>query len=272
MNDLHRQFPLQGKRILVTRAPHQAQAFNHLLQAQRAEAVVCPLIEIVAPQSWQPLDDALNHLDRYQYLILTSVNAVDTVYRRLTALGMWDHIPAELHWLCVGPKTALALQALGRQPDLQPDSFRAEAIVELLLARGVADCRILYPRAELARDVIPRQLSQAGAMVDAPVAYRTVPASHNGEELVRLLQQQQLDVITFGSSSSVENFVSLLGDQAQALTRCVVLASIGPLTTATADRLGLRIDVEAEQYTLDGLVAALIDYFNPSAAPSGVSG
>ena len=264
--------PLYGKRILVTRAAHQAQAFNQLLQAQGAQPVLCPLIEIVAPDSWQPLDLALGHLEDYRYLILTSVNAVESVYRRLMALGRWDTVPPNLQWLCVGPKTAQALRELGRRPDLQPASYRAEAVVELLLEQGVAGCRVLYPRAELARDLIPRSLTQAGAQVDDSIAYRTIPATNSGAELVRLLQQQALDVITFGSSSSVENFVALLGEQTVELTRGVTLASIGPLTTATAVRLGLTMDVEADEYTLDGMITALIDYFNPSGTSSSQAG
>lgn len=256
--------PLAGKRIVVTRAAHQAQSFSRLLQQQGALPLVSPLIEIVPPDSWQPLDCALQRLADYHYLILTSVNAVDMVCRRLKALELWHQLPPTVQWVCVGPKTAEALEKLGRTSDLQPDNYRAEAVVELLRQRGVNGCRVLYPRAELARELIPRELSRAGAVVDDPIAYRTLPAATQGRQLVQWLEQGQVDVITFTSSSSVENFVALLGEQASSLTAAVTLASIGPLTTATADRLGLHIAVEPPDYTLEGLVAALIDYFNPS--------
>ncbi|MEA3464528.1 MAG: uroporphyrinogen-III synthase [Thermodesulfobacteriota bacterium] len=261
---------LAGKRVLVTRPPHQVASFTQLLQQMGAVTEAVPLIEIVPPASWDPLDQALSCLSRYQYIILTSVNAVQSVYDRLKHLGHLGHLDqlggaraetAALQWVCVGPKTAKALQDLGRTPDLQPQQYRAEAVIELLLQQGVDGTRVLYPRAQLARKLIPQQLQAAGAIVDAPIAYNTIPASGGGEQIYLLLHQGKLDVVTFTSSSSVENFVALLGGDAHELTRSVVLASIGPLTTATAMRLGLSIAVEAQDYTLEGLIAALIDYY-----------
>lgn len=273
--------PLAGKRVLVTRASHQVASFTRLLHQHGAETEAVPVIEIVPPASWEPLDQALSSLSRYDYIILTSVNAVQSVSNRLKHLGQLAQLTASnvgthaLQWVCVGPKTAQALQDLGRTADLQPEQYRAEAVIALLLQHGVAGTRVLYPRAQLARELIPQQLQAAGAIVDAPVAYNTVPASGGGEQIRTLLQQAELDVVTFTSSSSVENFVALLGSDAQELTRSVVLVSIGPLTTATAVRLGLSIDVEAQNYTLEGLIAALIDYYahniiykiNPPALP-----
>ena len=259
--------PLADKRILVTRAPHQSAEFNALLRAQGATPVTIPVLEIVPPESWRELDQALTNLDNYQYIILTSVNAVDAVQGRLQHLGMIDKIitaESNLRWVCVGPKTAQALREIeggGREPDLQPDVYRAEAVIELLQQRGVDGMRILYPRAQLARKLIPQQLGAAGAIVDAPVAYRTIPATTGGEQLCSLLRQQQLDIVTFTSSSSVDNFVAAIGDECVALTASVLFASIGPLTSATARKHGLTVAVEAREYTLEGLIAELIDYY-----------
>jgi len=260
--------PLAGRRILVTRAPHQSAAFARLLRAQGAAVHSVALIEIVAPDSWEPLDQALTRLEDYQYIILTSVNAVDAVLQRLRHLGREAVLSVDqtgsspaLVWVCVGPKTAQALQKLGRQPDLQPQQYRAEALIELLLQRGVAGQRILYPRARLARPLIPQQLRAAGALVDDPLAYDTVAASGAGPHLSQLIHEKQLDVVTFTSSSTVENYVAALGSDAAALTRDLVVASIGPLTSDTARRMGLQVDVEAKEYTLEGLIAALVDYY-----------
>jgi uroporphyrinogen III methyltransferase/synthase len=265
---------LRDKRVLVTRPAHQVASFTRLLQAQGAVSVAVPVIEIVAPDSWQPLDRALSRWAQYQYIILTSVNAVDSVFARLEHLSQCAELSGDsdfstdrvitspdLSWVCVGPKTAQALELLGRKSDLQPEIYRAEAVIALLLQRGVSGTRILYPRAQLARELIPQQLHAAGAIVDAPIAYNTVPAVAGGAQIRQLLHQHQLDVVTFTSSSSVENFVSLLEGEGSSMLEGVVLASIGPLTTATALNFGLPIAVEAQDYTLEGLVAALVAYY-----------
>ncbi|OQY20406.1 MAG: hypothetical protein B6I36_01130 [Desulfobacteraceae bacterium 4572_35.1] len=258
---------LAGKRILVTRAAHQCASFVRLLHERGATTEAVPLLEIVPPSSWEPLDRALTNLAQYQYIILTSVNAVTAVHQRLQYLGRTDILTAastqtKPKWVCVGPKTAQALQKLGPSNDLQPESYRAEAVVELLLKRHVAGNRILYPRAGLARDIIPTQLQAAGAIVDDPIAYDTLPAVAGKDRIVELVRRHQVDVITFTSSSSVENFIAALGPGAQHLVADTVLASIGPLTTATAQRLGLTVAVEAQEYTLEGLVTALVNYYN----------
>lgn len=257
--------PLAGKRVLITRAAHQVAPFVHLLHQQGASAEAVPVIEIIAPVSWQPLDQALTQLSQYRYVILTSVNAVQSVYQRMKHLGLLDQLSGDVsspvQWVCVGPKTAQALQELGRDTDLQPQQYRAEAVIELLCQQGVEGAKVLYPRAQLARELIPTQLTKAGALVDDPIAYQTVPAASGGEQLRTLFNQRQVDVVTFTSSSSVENFVALLGDDAASLTQSLVMVSIGPLTTATALRLGLHIDVEPQDYTLDGMVSALLDFY-----------
>lgn len=260
--------PLAGRRILVTRAEHQSTAFTRLLHEHGARTEAVALIEIAAPDSWQPLDHALAQLERYQYIILTSVNAVDMVHHRLQQLGREDVLTTASPalrgapvWVCVGPKTAQALQKLGRQPDLQPGEYRAEAIIDLLLQRGIAGQRILYPRAQLARPLMPQQLRDAGALVDDPIAYHTLPARDAADKIKQLLHEQAVDVVTFTSSSTVENFVVALGADAARLTGNLVVASIGPLTSATARRLGLQVTLEAQDYTLEGLLAALVAYY-----------
>jgi uroporphyrinogen III methyltransferase/synthase len=162
--------------------------------------------------------------------------------------------------VAVGPKTAATIEAHGLKPDLVPEDFRAEGVVELLRQQGVAGRRILYPRAELARDLIPRQLSAAGATVAAPVAYRTLPPA-DGATRLRALLAEGIDAVTFTSSSTVENFLRMAGPEASSHLKGVTLVSIGPLTTATIERHGLKAAVEAQPSTLEGMVEAMIDYF-----------
>lgn len=253
--------PLFGKRILVTRTAEQAGAFNQLLQAQGAEAISCPVIEIVAPPSWEELDSAIRSLGEIDDLILTSANAVDAFFSRLKFAGRDLRALAGITLVAVGPKTAAALAERGLSPDLIPADYRAEGVVALLRERGVAGRRILYPHAELARDLIPRELAAAGAEVMAPLAYRTVVPHQGGEEIRRQLSTGEIDAVTFTSSSTVENFLAMVGADAQQLLQGVTIVSIGPLTSATAKQHGLVIDVEPAASTLEGMVVAMVEYF-----------
>jgi len=253
--------PLFGKRILVTRTAEQAGAFNQLLQEQGAEAISCPVIEIVAPPSWEELDSAIRSLGEIDDLILTSANAVDAFFSRLKSTGRDLRALAGITLVAVGPKTAAALAERGLSADLIPTDYRAEGVVKLLIERGVAGRRILYPKAELARDLIPRQLAEAGAEVLAPLAYCTVVPTHGGEEIRRRLSAKEIDTVTFTSSSTVENFIAMVGADAAELLQGVTICSIGPLTSATAQKHGLVVDVEPAASTLEAMVEAMVEYF-----------
>lgn len=256
--------PLFGRRIVVTRTAEQAGDFNRLLEEQGALPIGCPVIEIVPPQNWQEVDAAIAGLSSTDYLVLTSANGVDIFFGRLRQLGLDLRALAGVKVVAVGPKTAAAMEVFGLLPDLVPAEYRAEAVVELLQQEGVAGKRIFYPRAEKARDVLPRELAAAGAEVVAPVAYRTLAPAGAGETVRHLLQAKEVDAVTFTSSSTVENFLALLGPDAVELLQDVTIVSIGPLTSATARRHGLNVQVEPPDYTLEGMVAALITYYHPS--------
>ena len=259
--------PLFGRRILNTRAAGQAGSFAALLEAQGAEAFSCPLIEVVPPADWAELDAEVARLADTDYLVLTSANGVDFFFARLAAAGKDLRTLAGVTLVAVGPKTAAAIEAKGLRPDLVPADYRAEGVVELLREQGVAGRRILYPRAELARDLIPRQLAEAGATVAAPVAYRTLPPA-GGAEALRALLAEGVDAVTFTSSSTVENFCRLAGPQAAELLSGVAVVSIGPLTSATARRFGLSVDAEADPSTLEGMTAALVAFFAGGGRPA----
>lgn len=253
--------PLFGKRIMVTRTAEQARPFVDMLSAQGAEALCCPTIAVEPPRDWTELDAAIADLGRTDILVLTSANAVDALFDRLSSLGGDVRALAGVKIVSVGPKTALALRRRGISPDLVPENYRAEGIVDLLVDHNVEGKRILYPKANLARDLIPKALTAAGALVVDPVAYRTVPPA-DGEKRVReLLEAGEVDAVTFTSSSTVENFVAMAGNNLQKLLEGVAVVSIGPLTSATAEKFGLPVAVQPQKYTLEAMLEAMLEYF-----------
>jgi uroporphyrinogen III methyltransferase/synthase len=262
--------PLFGKRVMVTRTPEQAREFIALLAVQGAEAVCCPTIAVAEPESWTDLDAGIADLDRTDFLILTSTNAVDAFFSRLAEKGADVRSLAGVQIVAVGPKTAGAIRARGVSPDLVPEDYRAEGVVALLKEQEIAGKRILYPRTNLARDLIPAELAAVGAEIVAPVAYRTVAPAGGGELIRELLTTGEIDAVTFTSSSTVENFVEMVGPDAAGLLKKVDVISIGPLTTRTAGLLGLKVAVQPPTYTLDGMLEAMIEHY--SGIRSQVSG
>ncbi len=247
--------PLAGKRILVTRPRAQATELCDKLAVQGAQPIVFPTIEIAALDDYAALDHAIRHLAQYQWIVFTSVNGVKAFWQRLDPLGLegpWG-LP---NVAAIGPATALALQAHGITAALIPDEYIAEAILENI--GDVQGQRILLPRADIAREVLAVELQKRGAVVDEIAAYRTLPAQPDPAGLIEL--QRGVDVITFTSSSTVRNFMALVGQTA--ILPNTVIACIGPITANTARELGLRVDVTAAEYTMDGLVATLVAYFD----------
>lgn len=251
--------PLFGKRILVTRSRAQATDFCNSLQALGAEPVCCPMIEIVSPESMADLDAAIDVLPDADYLILTSANAVEAFFGRLDELGRDARAVTGLKLVTVGPKTAETLTAYGLKPDMIPADYRAEGLVEMLEGQ-VAGKTVIYPKAELARDVIPTQLAAAGATVIDPVAYRSVVPEDAGTCLQQALAEG-LDLLTFTASSTVRNLVALLDEAQLAEVAKLPIASIGPLTSRTAEEAGLPVAIEPEDYTIDAMLAAMVEYF-----------
>lgn len=252
--------PRARKRVLVTRAGDQAQALTAALREIGVEPVTVSTIEIIPPASFAELDQAIAELDRVDYLILTSVNAVNAFFDRLTALGHDKQELTALRTVAVGPKSAQAIAAYGIAVDLTPQDYRAEGIVALLKER-VSGKRVLYPKAALARDLIPAQLTAAGAEVIDPVAYASAAPADAAEKLHQALACG-LDLLTFTASSTLQNFVALLDSEALALARRIPIASIGPLTSTAAEKLGFKVVVEPDNATIDALVEAIDSYFS----------
>jgi uroporphyrinogen III methyltransferase/synthase len=256
--------PLFGRRILVTRAAGQAGALSESLRAAGAEALSCPTLEIAPPPDWQELDAAIDRLAQTDVLVLTSVNAVRFLFARLAERHLDSRALAGLDIAVIGPKTAAALAGHGLRPDLMPADQRAEGVLAALLAHGVAGRQVLYPRSQLARDLLERKLSAAGATVCAPVAYHTRMPAGGGEQLRQLLSEG-VDAVTFASCSAVRHCCAMLGNDARALLSGTALASLGPVTSATAARLGLTVTVEAPQPTVEALTTALVRHFGRQA-------
>jgi uroporphyrinogen-III synthase len=246
---------LAGKRVLVTRPSEQMAGFAAALRAAGAVPIPFPVIRIAPAPDPQVLDRALRKLACYDWLVLTSVNGVAAVWSRLAALDL-PGIPANVRVAAIGPKTAAALEDRQVRPDFVPPEYLAEAILPGL--GEMRDSWFLLPRADLARPALPNAIQQAGGLVHEIVAYRTLPAEIDPVGLEAL--RQGVDIITFTSSSTVRNFITLLqaaGLQADALAGRPVFACIGPITAGTAREEGLPVGVVAQEYTTEGLIEAL---------------
>jgi len=252
--------PLAGKRIAITRARAQSGALRDPLEALGAEVIDLPTIQICDPDSWEPLDRALGRLEEFDYLILTSVNGVHKLLHRLKASGRAAADLARLRVGAIGPATAAELARAGVRVDFVPRVYRAEGLLESLEGRDLAGQRFLIPRARVARDLVPRVLAARGAHVEVVEAYYTGLPTLSAGELQRLLTPPP-DLVTFTSSSTASNFARLLELHPIFPAGRVKAASIGAITSETARALGFEVVVEATEFTIPGLVAAIRDYF-----------
>lgn len=251
----YERLPLFGRRIVVTRARGQAEALAGALRALGADAIEMPAIEIVPPADYGPLDRAIVELGSYDWLIFTSANGVRYFVERLDQ-SRQDLRALRARICAIGDATRSAVAALHLKVDLMGEEFVAESLVEAFRSIDLDGKRMLLPRAAVARDILPRKLRERGACVDVVDAYRTVAPEGLAKQAAEIFSgPRKPDWITFTSSSTVQNFVQVAGRDALG---GVKVASIGPVTSATAKRLGLEISVEAKVYTGDGLVAAIL--------------
>ncbi|HEX4424247.1 MAG TPA: uroporphyrinogen-III synthase [Terriglobales bacterium] len=250
---------LAGLRVLVGRARHQASALSAGLRALGAEVIEIPFIEIRKPRSYKPLDSALKHLDEYDWLILTSVNGVDALWERATKLRLKKKQFKHLQIAAIGPATSKRIEKHGLKVDIVPEEYVAESVVKSL-RKQIKGKRVLLARARIARDVIPRELRKLGAQVDVVEAYETVIPKSSRSRLRAVLKdpRRRPNVITFTSSSTVKNFVALVDKPLRSTFAGIQFASIGPITSSTLRELVLRVDIEAKDYTIPGLVKAVI--------------
>lgn len=258
--------PLSRKTILVTRSAGQSGQFTKLLQQQGADVVEMPTLEITPPSSWQDLDDAIARLNEFDWLIFTSGNAVEYFFERLASQLQDVKGLSVIKIAVVGEKTAFVLKQRGLQADFIPPAFVADSIVANF-PEPVSGKKLLFPRVETGgREVLIKEFSDQGAKVTEVAAYQSGCPVTIDPAALAALQNRQVDMITFASSKTVKYFCHLvetsLGDAWQAYLENVGIASIGPQTSKTCHFLLGRVDVEAEEYTLEGLTQAVVKFAN----------
>ena len=247
---------LDGRTILTTRAKGQSGPLRERLEQLGARVLEIPTIEIVDPESWEPVDTAIGKLREYDWLILTSANAVRCFLDRLDDHAILPPIAV------VGSQTARKLQERGLSPALIPDDFRAEGLVEAF-PEDLSGKRILLPRAEVAREHLPDTLRGRGARVDVVTVYRTRRPLKGASRLRRSLGEEKIDCITLTSGATAQNLADMLGvSNLSEPLKGIAVAVIGPVTRDCAAEVGLRTDIQASSATIADLVAAIDRYFD----------
>ncbi len=257
--------PLFGKNIIVTRAREQASGFMAGLRELGANCIEFPTIEIVPPDDWAPLDKSIERIGEYNWLLFTSVNGVKYFFNRLYGKGKDVRALKDIRVGAIGPKTAESVREYGIIPDLVPSEYRAEAVVDEFKKFNISDLKILLPRASKAREILPEELKKMGAKIDIVDAYRTIMPEKKVDTVSRMLEAGDIDMITFTSSSTVSNFMGMFGDKAdriKAWLKNVDIASIGPITSETAKKLGLNITIEPADYTIEALTDVIVYHYS----------
>jgi uroporphyrinogen III methyltransferase / synthase len=263
--------PLFGRRIVVTRARTQAGELSAELERLGAEVLEFPTIEIVPPEDFGPLDAAIRELDSFGLIVFTSVNGVDAFLDRLRHHGLdLRAVRRDAKVAAIGPATAERIEQAGLRVDVVPEEYMAEALIGALDIDRLAGERVLIPRAKVAREILPEKLRESGAEVVVPPAYQSVPLAEGKEEVSVHLRSGEIDCVTFTASSTVENFVGAFGaEEAARLLDETKVACIGPITADTARKYGLRVDTEAKEYTIPGLIEAVTGLLAPDPVKRG---
>jgi len=237
---------LSGKTIVITRAASQSAELRNRLEGLGARVIECPTIQIVPPKSWKPVDDAIRRLHTYQWLLFTSANAVEQFMDRMG--NRRPTIPIAV----VGSATGARLGEWGLKADLIPKEFRAEGLLDAF-PENLVGTRILFPRAEVAREMLPEELRRRGATVDIVVVYRTIKAFAGS--IGEILETEHVDCIVFTSPSAIPENLHMLPSS-------TALAVIGPVTREAAQLLGLKPDIVPVESSIPGLVEAIRTYFD----------
>jgi uroporphyrinogen III methyltransferase/synthase len=260
--------PLFGKKALITRSRTQASHLREMLEDLGAYPLELPSIEIAPLEDYAELDAALDRGQKLdsRWIIFASVNAVEAVFSRLAAQGRDARSLNNAQIGAIGPATAEALAQRGIRADFVPASSVSEAVIEELSSRDWADVPVFLPAADIGREALAEGLTQLGAQVERVSAYRTVTPQGAGEQAREMLAEG-VDVITFTSSSTVRNLLEIL-DGDKELIESSLIACIGPVTADTARELGLRVDLVADEHTVEGLVDSLLNHYAPNPSPN----
>jgi uroporphyrinogen III methyltransferase/synthase len=268
------QRPLHGKTVVVTRAREQASDLAAGLEELGAGVVRFPVIAIRPLADAGTIDAAIGTLAAYDWLTFTSVNGVARFWERLEATGHDSRALAKLRIAAIGPATADALKQRGIRADVVPESYKAEDLAAAMLAHGMRGSRVLLARAQVARDALPDALRQAGALVDVLPLYETVPMTENSAALNQSLEAGRVHCVTFGSSSTVDNFFAAVTPAAlrRAREQGLRFACIGPITANTLAGHGFDCDIQPERYTIPALIEAVrLAFAAPPSAPTAAS-
>ena len=263
------QKPLLGRSVVVTRAREQASGLAAQLADLGAEVIQFPTIDIKPLEDYSSVDAAVRNLGAYDWLIFTSANGVKCFWERLEAQGLDARALYGLQVAAIGPATAQAVRSHGIAPDFVPEAYIAESVAEGLIGLGMDGKKVLLPRAREAREVLPEELRKAGAQVDVLPVYETVPAAARRDEVLQRLEAGTLDAVTFGSSSTVDNFFAQIPADTirnQPEGKRVKFASIGPVTTKTLAKYGFACDIQPEDFTIPALVKALTAHYEKQGA------
>ena len=255
--------PLFGKTIVVTRKGDQAESMINRLRELGAEPFFFPVIETIAPDDCSLLDNALSNHPNCHGLLFTSVNGVRFFAERLKSIGQDIRELKGLRVFAIGPKTAQSIRDLGIRVDVIPEKFVAESLIESM--KNIKGQRFLLPRANIAREILPIQLREMGAIVDVVPAYQTVLPDTQVDELHKRLEAGSIDIITFTSSSTVKNFLELTGEKILPSIKNIKIACIGPVTEKTAREAGLNVEIIPEQYTVSSLLDAIESFFQAAS-------
>ncbi|WP_129596169.1 uroporphyrinogen-III C-methyltransferase [Anaerophilus nitritogenes] len=251
--------PLFGKNILVTRTRTQASALSEKLEDLGANPIEFPTIRVEKPKEYEKIDKAIKQIDKYKWIIFTSVNGVYAFFERLKELKIDVRNLYNVKLVAIGTATQKALEDKGLLVEYVPDVFRAEAIIEGLKDKIHKGDHILLPRADIARTILIEELEKMGALVDNISIYHTTIPNVDKEKLINILKEG-IDLITFTSSSTVKNFIEILGEENKKLLKDITIAVIGPITEQTAKDMELKVDISADEFTIDGLVDSILKW------------
>jgi uroporphyrinogen III methyltransferase/synthase len=233
-----------------------------MLIDQGATTIEFPTIDVVPPANWSELDSAIHAIETYDWIIFTSANAIRFFMERLRTLNKDLRMLKGVNICVVGPKTAEALESYGLRADLVPTDFKAEGVLAALGKEQIKVKKFLIPRAKVARELIPDKLRERGAEVTVATAYENVRPESDVDRIKKLFEENKIAAVTFTSSSTVHNFVEILGQKGyKALLENVTIACIGPVTAKTAEEFGIKTDIMPKEYTIPALVEAMVEYY-----------